>query len=173
MDSARSAYNSLTAEQKELVTNYSALTHGEEVYNNIKKVIEKIENVGDVNLDSGEKVNTAKEAYEGLTEEEKEIITEYHETLVVKEQTYTKVVHDHKVAVICGIVFGILGGLIVLACIAYVLMMFVFNKWIKKGEKAVRVFKLGKKDGKVRLLVMPCKFEYHEESEVADKKENL
>ena len=63
-------------------------------------------------------------------------------------------------------------GSILLACgLCYVLMFFVFNKWINKDGKAVRAIKLGKKEEKVRLMVMPCKFEYKDEAEVFKTKE--
>ena len=174
IDAAREAYNALTDEQKALVTNYSTLTHDEEVYAHVQEVVEKINGIGDVGLNSGDEINTAKEAYDSLTDEEKALIPTYHDTLVTKEQTYTKLVHDHKVAVACAVVFGILGGLILLVGIAYVLLMFVFNKWIKVGDKVVRVlrFKLGSKDGKVRYLAFPCKFAYRTKEEVFNKKED-
>jgi len=174
IDAARAAYDALTEEQKALVTNYSTLTHDEEVYAHVQEVVEKINGIGDVDLNSGDEINAAKEAYDSLTDEEKALIPTYHDTLVTKEQTYTKLVHDHKVAVTCGIVFGILGGLTLLVGIAYVLLMFVFNKWIKEGDKAVRVlrFKLGSKDGKERYLAFPCKFAYRTKEEVFNKKED-
>ena len=58
--------------------------------------------------------------------------------------------------------------------IAYVLLMFVFNKWIKEGDKAVRVlrFALGSKDGKQRYLAFPCKFAYRNKEEVFNTKED-
>jgi hypothetical protein len=174
IDAARETYDALTEEQKALVTNYSTLTHDEEVYAHVQEVVEKINDIGDVDLNSGDEINAAKEAYDSLTDEEKALIPNYHDTLVTKEETYTKLVHDHKVAVTCGIVFGILGGLILLVGIAYVLLMFVFNKWIKEGNKAVRVlrFKLGSKDGKERYLAFPCKFAYRTKEEVFNKKED-
>ena len=65
----------------------------------------------------------------------------------------------------------VIGCVLLLCCGCYLLLFFVFNKWINKDGKAVRVFKLGKKDDKVRLIIMPCKFEYKEESEVFKTKE--
>ena len=72
------------------------------------------------------------------------------------------------------IAFIVIGGLLVLCCLCYLLLFFVFNKWIRKEDKALRAVKFGKKEDKVRLLVMPFKFEYREESQVFDtKKEAL
>ena len=64
----------------------------------------------------------------------------------------------------------VIGGVILLACLAYVLLFFVFNKWINKKNKAVRVIKLGKKDDKIKLLTMSFRFEYRNESEVYNSK---
>ena len=174
IDAARAAYDALTEEQKALVTNYSTLTHDEEVYDHVQEVVEKIEDIGNVDLNSGDEISVAKEAYDNLTDEEKVLIPTYHDTLVAKEEAYTKLVHDNNVGVTCAIVFGILGGLILLVGIAYVLLMFVFNKWIKEGDKAVRVlrFALGSKDGKQRYLAFPCKFAYRNKEEVFNTKED-
>ena len=65
----------------------------------------------------------------------------------------------------------VIGCVLLLCCGCYLLLFFVFNKWINKDGKAVRVFKLGKKDDKVRVIIMPCKFEYKEESEVFKTKD--
>ena len=65
----------------------------------------------------------------------------------------------------------VIGCVLLLCCGCYLLLFFVFNKWINKDGKAVRVFKLGKKDDKVRVIIMPCKFEYKEETEVFKTKE--
>lgn len=174
IDAARAAYDVLTDEQKALVNNYTTLTHDEEIYSHVEEVVKKIDEIGNVGLDSGEDIDAANEAYDSLTEEEKALIEDYHETLVNKEQTYTKIVHDHKVAVTCGIVFGILGGLILLVCGAWALMLFVFNKWIRVGDKAVRAFKLfglKKKDGKFIVLAFPLKFIGKEDVEIFKTKE--
>ena len=64
----------------------------------------------------------------------------------------------------------IIGALLLLCCLCYVLLFFVFNKWIRKDDKALRAVKFGKKDNKVRLLVMPFRFEHREESQIFDSK---
>ena len=69
------------------------------------------------------------------------------------------------------VIFIVLGVIILSLGIAYVLMMFVFNKWIRKDDKALRAVMLGKKDNKVRLLVMPFRFEYRQEAEVFNTKQ--
>jgi len=65
----------------------------------------------------------------------------------------------------------IVGSILLLCLLCYFLLFFVFNKWIKKEDKAIRAVKFGKKDNKVRLLVMPFRFEYREEAEVFDTKQ--
>lgn len=68
----------------------------------------------------------------------------------------------------------IVGSILLLCLLCFFLLFFVFNKWIKKDDKAIRAVKFGKKDNKVRLLVMPFRFEYREETEVFNtKKEAL
>ena len=71
-----------------------------------------------------------------------------------------------------GIILLVIAGLIALLCLAYVLLMFVFNKWVKVGDKAVRAFKLGKeKDGKVLTLVFFLKFKKYSPSEIFNTKQ--
>ena len=175
IDAARAAYDALTAEQKASIENYTTLTNAEEVYKHVDDVAIAIDNIGDVTLDSGDDIKTATEAYDALTEEEKVLISNYHDTLVEKTQTYEKLVSQHKTSVTLAIVFGILGGLILIVCGAWALMMFVFNKWTKVGDKALRAFKLfglKNKDGKFLVLVFPMKFVRKEDAELFNNKED-
>ena len=64
----------------------------------------------------------------------------------------------------------IVGSILLLCLLCFFLLFFVFNKWIRKEDKAIRAVKFGKKDNKVRLLVMPFKFEYREESQIFNSK---
>lgn len=175
IDAARNAYEALNDEQKALVNNYSDLTHAEEVYKHVDEVVKAIDNIGNVSLDSGDKIKTAEEAYDSLSEEEKSLIPDYHDELESKIQTYKDLVKKHKTTVTLIIVFGILGGLILLVLLTWVLMMFVFNKWIKVNDKAIRackVFGIRKKDGKFLVLAFPIKFVGKEESELYKNKED-
>lgn len=73
-----------------------------------------------------------------------------------------------------GAVAGIvIGSIVLLLGLAYLLLFFLFNRWVKINEKAVRVFPFafGKKDGKERLLAFPCKFVYKEKPEIFKTKE--
>ncbi len=175
IDAARNAYDALTDEQKASVNNYNTLTHDEEVYKHVDDVAKAIDNIGNVTLDSGDDIKTATEAYDALTEEEKALIPNYHDTLEEKTQTYEKLVNQHKTSVTLAIVFGVLGGLILIVCGAWALMMFVFNKWTKVGDKALRAFKLfglKNKDGKFLVLVFPMKFVRKEDAELFNNKED-
>jgi len=64
----------------------------------------------------------------------------------------------------------IIGSILLLCLLCFFLLFFVFNKWIRKDDKAIRAVKFGKKDNKVRLLVMPFRFEYREESQIFNSK---
>ena len=174
IDAARDAYDALTDEQKASVNNYSTLTHDEEVYKHVDDVVKAIDNIGDVSLDSGSKIKTAAEAYDSLTEEEQALIPNYHHELEVKTQRYQNLVSQHKTSVTLAIVFGILGGLILLVLVAWALMLFGFNKWIKDGDKVIRAFKLfglKTKDGKFLVLAFPVKFVGKEDAELFNSKE--
>ena len=175
IDAARAAYDALTAEQKASIENYTTLTNAEEVYKHVDDVAKAIDNIGNVTLDSGDDIKTATEAYNALTEEEKALISNYHDTLEEKTQIYEKLVSQHKTSVTLAIVFGIIGGLILIVCGAWALMMFVFNKWTKVGDKALRAFKLfglKNKDGKFLVLVFPMKFVRKEDAELFNNKED-
>ena len=170
IEAARNAYDGLTDEQKALVDNLETLKHDEEVYAHLEEVVKTIESIGEVDLESEESIEKAKVAYEALTEEEKAIIAGYHDELIAKEKTYTDMVHDRDVATTCAIVFGIIGGILIVLGLVYVCMMFACNEWTKEGDKAIRVFVLGRKGEKVRLLAMPFRIIYREENEVFKKK---
>lgn len=64
----------------------------------------------------------------------------------------------------------IVGSLLAVLGIAYCLLFFVLNKWIKKDGKAIRVFPCGKKGEQVRLFTMCCKVEYRKAEEVFKSK---
>ena len=134
-----------------------------------------IDEIGEVENteESRRKIELARQSYNSLSEDEKSAIPEYFNKLTEKEQTYDQIVRDHNTAVTCGIVFGIIGGLILLVGGAYAVLFLLVNKWINKDGKAIRTlpFALGKKDGKLRLMIMPCKFEYRDASEVYKTKD--
>ena len=87
-----------------------------------------------------------------------------------------------KVAVKAGlpgwaIALIVVGALLATCCLAYFLLLFVFNKWIrdeKDEDKAHRVFPfaLGEKDGKKRLFAFPWKFYYREKEKIYKSKKD-
>ncbi len=66
------------------------------------------------------------------------------------------------IAVACLVVFFVL---------LYVLMFYVFHKWIKQDNKAIKVFVCGHKHGKARLLTKSLKVMYRFDEEVFNTKE--
>lgn len=177
IDAATEAYSKLDAEQKAKVTNYNTLVHDAEVYKNIESVAKKIDSIGDVTKDSGEAIKEAKDAYNSLSDEEKAGLVAHFNKLNEIEAKYTKVLAKAKAGKTIGIVFAIIGGIILLACAAYFLLLFVFNKWIrdeKDEDKAHRVFPFafGEKDGKKRLFAFPCKFFYREKEGIYKSKKD-
>ena len=95
IDTARAAYDALTAEEKALVNNYEVLTHAEEVYANVDETVKLIDAIGDVKYggedDSKEVIDTARAAYNALSEEEKALVDGYNhstKTLTDDEAVY-------------------------------------------------------------------------------------
>lgn len=83
---ARELYDALTSEEKELVTNYDVLEKAEEEYDaavaekmaeNVAEVENTIEAIGEVTLDSSNKITAAKKAYNALSSEEKSMVKNY------------------------------------------------------------------------------------------------
>ncbi len=89
---AREAYDSLTADQKAIITEdeYKVLTNAESQYQALieaivskekadkaaaNEVVEKIRTIGEVNLDLEEEINVARDAYNALTPDQKDLIT--------------------------------------------------------------------------------------------------
>ncbi|MGI5873344.1 MAG: S-layer homology domain-containing protein [Bacillota bacterium] len=101
IDTARNGYNGLTAAQKKLVTNDQTLTEAEAKYNELKaaddkakadaaaakKVIDKINAIGTVTLNSKNAIDAARTAYTGLTVDQKKLISNYN-TLTAAETRY-------------------------------------------------------------------------------------
>lgn len=108
---ARTAYDALTADQKKLVINETALTAAEAALKELKEaaekeaaekaekeaadkaaadaVIAKIKAIGTVTLDREEAITDARTAYDVLTEDQKDLVTNYA-TLTAAEETLTQ-----------------------------------------------------------------------------------
>ena len=175
LTAAREAYDELSDEAKELVNNYSTLIDAEVLYIKINVVVELIESIGEVSYtkESKERIEDARTAYEYLSDEEKELVPSAElEILLKAEETYARLAPKGLPG--WGIALIIIGGFLVLCLACYFLMFFVFNKWAKEGEKAIRVlpFAFGKKDDKRRYMSFPFRFVYRPESEVFKSKED-
>ena len=88
---ARAAYDALTDTQKELVKNYEKLTAAEEAYTALvdaaaaKAVDDLIDAIGEVTLESGDAIKTARSAYDALTDTQKELVKNYEKLLAAEE----------------------------------------------------------------------------------------
>lgn len=104
---ARAAYNKLTAEQKEKVTNYAALTNAESTLAGLKNqqgsqakvqsVIDKIAAIGDVTLQSEKAIGEARTAYNALSKAEQALVTNAN-VLTTAESSLSTLKVDHRAA---------------------------------------------------------------------------
>ena len=77
---AQQLYDALTDNQKKLVTNYKQLQNAKAMYQNLilaSPVIELIKNIGEVTLEKGGAITRAIEAYNALTAEQQELVSNY------------------------------------------------------------------------------------------------
>ncbi len=84
---ARKAYNALTAAQKQLVTNYAVLTAAETELKEVLKVqnvIDLIEAIGKVTVNSETRIKRARAAYDALTAAQKKLVDNYAKLLVAE-----------------------------------------------------------------------------------------
>ena len=100
LDAAREAYNALSDEQKELVSNLKTLTDAENEYKSLadkaaadkaaaNAVIDKINAIGNVTKDSGDAIKDARDAYDKLTDDQKKLVPdEILKKLTDAESTY-------------------------------------------------------------------------------------
>ena len=72
-----------------------------------------------------------------------------------------------------AVVLIILGVLILLCGICYPLLFFVFNKWMDNNGKRIRIFKLWKKDNKVKVLTMYLTIKEIEEENLLETKDEV
>lgn len=86
ISSVRAKYDALSEEQKAYVSNYSVLTDAEAYFGAINDVYTKIRDIGKVTLEKISAVEQAREAYDALTTEQKDKITNYT-VLVVSENS--------------------------------------------------------------------------------------
>ena len=105
IDNARAAYNSLTDEQKTLVNNYGTLDAAERAYaalvtseenvNAANSVMELINKIGEVTLDSKGAITAARSAYDALTLDQQALVENYT-TLASAEFRYSELEEEKK-----------------------------------------------------------------------------
>lgn len=88
IDKAQASYDSLTEEQKKLVENVGDLKDANEQVSNLKieDVSEKIIKIGEVTIDSQEKIQTARKSYDKLSDDEKNQISNYNDLTAAEEK---------------------------------------------------------------------------------------
>ena len=91
INSVFDAYESLTDDQKELVSNFDVLKHARDSYNQLKanEVSELINSVGKVSSISGRSIYSAFEKYNLLTDEQKTLVSNF-DFLENAKQTYNQ-----------------------------------------------------------------------------------
>ena len=164
---AKVAYNALTDAQKSFVTGFDTLTKKEKSYTNIDRTYRVINNIESVELtnESNSKIAAARASYDGLSEEEKNLVPNLNK-LTTAEDEYRGLVHNNNMKFL-AMALIVSGSILVLLLVTfYVLFFFVFNSYTLIKYKQKRVFKIGRKDGKVRLLRMNFKIVYRDEVDV-------
>ena len=95
INEVRGKYNELTDDQKALITNYSVLTEAEQTYSNLRvqEVISLIEGLPEnITVSDKSQVETVREAYEKLNEDQKaevtnyDVLTEAEEAIAIQEE---------------------------------------------------------------------------------------
>ena len=97
---AQQLYDALTDNQKKLVTNYKQLQNAKAMYQNLilaSPVIELIKNIGEVTLEKGGAITRAIEAYNALTAEQQELVSNYS-VLEAAYQNYSDLLAAHQVS---------------------------------------------------------------------------
>ena len=91
IETARLKYNALTSEEKKLVYNYVVLESAEDTYSILRAsdVIDAIDQIGTVTIDSKDHIQSARTLYNNLTDNEKSLVSNY-QTLVNAEKEYTR-----------------------------------------------------------------------------------
>ena len=169
IQNVRSAYDALNEKEKSLVNNYETLTNAEVTIANIHKKIDNVKaliaSIGEVSLDDNEKIEAARAAYNLLSEKEKLLVGNYQE-LTAAETTYEEIVSANNGLPAWAIVLIVLGSIVVLSSLSIFLLFFVFNKWVVREGKIIRVIVIGKGNNGFRVLPLNCKIEMKKGEEI-------
>lgn len=81
INTARSKYDALDADLQESVSNFTVLEEAEETYSEleVQQVIDAIDDIDTVSLDSSSKISSAKSLYSDLTSTQKKLVSNYDE----------------------------------------------------------------------------------------------
>ena len=173
IDAAKVIYKLLPAEAKAFVTKYEILESLDESYKKIDSVYKIIASIDKVELNnkSSQEIQNARLAYNALSEEEKALVTN-KDILTNAEKEYENLSANSNKNLI--LILSIAGGslLVVLLIVLYILFFFVFNSWTLVKYKQKRVFRIGRKKGKVRLMRMNFMILYRDEADVYKLKKN-
>ena len=171
INAAKNAYRTLSSARKLLVPNVASVTNAEKIYFDLDKVYKAIEAIEYVQYtdESKDKINAASALYEELSEENKAKITNY-DTLKAAEDRYNTLSNEYKTKIIMLII--ILGSVVIIIglVVVYILMFFVHNKFVIIKSKKTRVFRIGMKGDKVRLLKKNFRIIYRSEDDVYNKR---
>ena len=168
---AKAAYNVLTEEQKAFVTKLDVLNKASKSYDNIDYAYKLINNIGTVELNSESKakIDNAQNVYNELTDEEKALVTNSNK-LTNADNEYKHLSQENVAKIFRTIIIILAIAVVAIFVICYLLLFFVFNSWTLVKYKQKRVFKIGRKDGKVRLLCMNFRIVYRDEVDIHKSK---
>ena len=104
IDKAQESYDELTKDQKALVTNSDDLTEAKKQISSLKieDTCEKINNIGEVKLDSKENIKIARKSYDNLSDDEKSKISNY-DNLTAAEEKYNEIAVNESISLIDAI----------------------------------------------------------------------
>ncbi len=172
INNAKNAYSALTQNQKFYVKNLVILTSAEKIYNEVGVVYRQINAIGEVtslNDLTKSQIKEARKAYDALDDSEKGLVINL-DKLEQSENKYSELEKTNNISIITRLVTIIVVILVLVLIIAYISMFFIFNKWTLVNLKSKRVFKIGKKNNKLKLLRMNFKIIYREEKDVYKSK---
>ena len=171
IDTAKASYNVLSESQKSFVTKLDILISKDKSYEKVDYAYKVINAIGTVELndESKQRIANARNLYNELSDEEKNLITNSNR-LVNAEDEYKQLSLEQTSSIVLTVVIVALVVLGILIIVGYILLFFVFNSWTLIRYKQKRVFKLGVKNGKIRLLKMNLRIIYRDEADVHRKK---
>ena len=96
----------------------------------------------------------------------------YIDMLTSSENTNKELNNNNDVLFGWMVTFTILGGIFIFCLIVYIIIFFVFNKWVIFDNQPTRVIVLGKKNNKTKMITMSLLSIYRPNTEIFNKKED-